>query len=488
MFVCWKLWDTKNTMFPYQTEALEWMKQRESDQHIAGGFLCHEMGLGKTRITVAAIHANPMRTLVVTTKSTVGGWLAELRRQSNFSFDCLEYVKNDTVLTPGRPTAVVATHHSILKTNITWFREQNFDRLVVDEVHVIRNIGTIFWALREITSRIRWGLTATPFNNSTSDIRAYTEFLHPGLPVDEFKNYMLRKCRTDVMNGGPELQNIKHVYNFESIEEERLYDYVSGRIEDTNAWIAANGNRLPRHVRGQMKLLLILRERQAAIHPQIVLDAEKVWRAQMPDVLGNPEDLVKWDPSKVTKFRHIVKMVQVDQAAFKSTMIVTHFNTELVLLRQALQMAGIQVEVLNGKTSGKQRTRMEGYGSSSSRMEIATILDPFLPDDMIRLIQDFVDTPRVLLLQIRAGGVGISLPWVHHVVNMSPDWNPFLELQAVYRAYRINTRHDVQVTSMYFRNTIDTAIQKRQKEKFVKSLEWTGDKPESISEFISMPV
>jgi len=270
----------------------------------------------------------------------------------------------------------------------------------------------------------------------------------------------------------------------------RLYEYVAGRIEDTNAWIAANARRLPRHVRGMMKLTMILRERQAAIHPQIVLDAEKVWRAQMPAVLGDPEDVGKWDPSKVTKFRHIVDMVKADFKKGESTMIVTHFKTELDLLQQALSKAKIRTEVLNGKTTPAKRTAMERYGNPATPTEIKEIIDEttFVPDDVINIIQSFIDGPRVLLLQIKAGGVGISLPWVHHVINTSPDWNPFLELQAIYRAYRINTRHNVRVTSMYFRDTVDTQIQTRQKKKFEESLEWTGDDPKSISEFISMPV
>ena len=478
-------------MFSYQTDALNWMKTRESDHIISGGFLCLDMGLGKTRITATLIRDNLLpRTLVVTTKSTVGGWLAELRRQSNFAFDCLEYIKNNTEITPGRPTAVVATHHSILNENVEWFRAQSFDRIVVDEVHVIRNLGTIFWALRQIPATTRWGLTATPFNNGRSDIQAYTEFLHPGMPVNDFKNYRYRKLRSEVVMGGPELQSHKYVYDFESPEEMRLYDYVSGRIDDTNDWIAANARRLPRHVRNTMKLTMILRERQAAIHPQIVLDAEKVWRAQMPAVLGDPADVGRWDTSKVTKFRHIVEMVKADQKKGESTMIVTHFKTELELLQQALIKAGIKTEVLSGKTPQKQRTKMEGYGNPATPTEIKDIIDEttFIPDDVINIINSFIDGPRVLLLQIKAGGVGISLPWVNHVVNTSPDWNPFLELQAVYRAYRINTRHNVRVTSMYFRDTVDTRIQDRQKLKFEQSLEWTGDDPKSISEFISMPV
>jgi len=84
--------------------------------------------------------------------------------------------------------------------------------------------------------------------------------------------------------------------------------------------------------------------------------------------------------------------------------------------------------------------------------------------------------------------VGLSLPWVDHVIHTSPDWNPFLEKQASYRALRATSRHDVRVTSMYFSRTIDTKIHERQASKFEASLEWTGDAPKTIAEYISMPV
>ena len=488
------------TMFEYQDEALDWMKIRELDPVISGGFLCHEMGLGKTRMMSRLIKDNLVQlTLVLTTKSTIGSWLTELRTQSNFAFDCLEYKKHKTVIRPGRPTVLVATHHSVLKRNNrrwieefgqTWFHEHTFNRIVVDEAHILRNFGSLFADIQAIPSRIRWGITATPYNNRVSDIRAYTQFLNPGLPTGAFKHYMCRRRRSDVVEGGPQLISEKHIYDFETEEENQLYDYVSGRIDDANAWIQDNARRLPRHVRGHMKAVIMLRQRQAAIHPQMVLDAERVWRAQMPAVLGNPEDLESWDPTKVTKFRHIIEMIKQDQANGHCTMVVTHFKLEIDMLYKMLRDTKIRVEVLNGKTKPKDRAKLEGADNSASATEIKDLLDKttFLPDDIINIINDFVGGPRVLLLQIRAGGVGISLPWVNHVINTSPDWNPFLELQAIYRAYRINTKHDVRVTSMYFRDTIDTDIQTRQVLKFQESLKWTGDAPESISEFIRMPV
>jgi SNF2 family DNA or RNA helicase len=111
-----------------------------------------------------------------------------------------------------------------------------------------------------------------------------------------------------------------------------------------------------------------------------------------------------------------------------------------------------------------------------------------MPVDVMNIVESFLFKPRVLLLQIVAGGVGLSLPWVDHVIHTSPDWNPFLEKQASYRALRATSTHDVRVTSMYFERTIDTHIQQKQVVKFEASLEWTGDAPKTIAEYISMPM
>jgi len=479
-------------MFKYQDDAVEWMKGREFAGK--GGMLCHEMGLGKTRMMCRLLRENMLPlTLVLTTKSTVGGWLQELREQSKFAFDVREYKKDKTYIDPTRNTVLVSTHHSILKKNAAWFEARRFDRIVVDEIHVLRNPGVLQTGVSGIPSALRWGLTATPFNNSARDISSYMRFLCEGAAEKEdrskFGDWILRKTREEVFEGGPKIVPKKFVYEFESGEERLMYDYVAGRIDEANAWIAANARRLPRHVRGQMMLLLQLRERQAAIHPQIVLDAEKVWRMQMPDVLGNPEDLGTWDESKVTKFKYIMEMVRADRAKKRSTMIVTHFQTELQLIKARLERAGITPLVINGKTKAKERTAMQTVNGDESNLEMCRkAMFRQLPTDVMNIVESFLVGPRVLLLQIVAGGVGLSLPWVDHVIHTSPDWNPFLEKQASYRALRATSTHDVRVTSMYFSRTIDTQIQQRQAGKFEQSLEWTGDSHRTIAEFISMPV
>jgi SNF2 family DNA or RNA helicase len=439
-------------MFPYQQEAVEWMEEREESG--LGGFLCHEMGLGKTHIVCKHIQKRALRTLILTTKSTVQSWASTLRHYSQFAFDVRLFEKHQ-IIRADRQTVIVGTHQSVFG-GAEWYAEQRFDRIVVDEAHVMRNQGKLFKSIIDLSKTIqhRWGLTATPFNNTESDIDAYMVFLFPDgrPPRAEFHNHFLRKLRKDVVEGGPQLHIHKVVYDFEYPEERMMYDYVSERIDETNDWIARNARMIPWRQRGQMALVLLIRKRQAAIHPQLVLNAEKVWAEQMQDV-------VDWDARKVTKVNKIAELVQQDQAHHKSTMVITHFKCELELLQTRLTEDGVLVKTLTGKTTQKDRLALEQYSGPAC----------------------------VVLLQIQAGGVGISLPWVSHVISASPDWNPFLEKQSIYRAYRINTPHDVYVTAMYFRDTIDISIQERQREKLEKSLLCLNDPLSSILDFVEMP-
>lgn len=479
-------------MFAYQTEAIEWMTVREEDRVTPGGFLCHEMGLGKTRMMCALIDKNPSRTLILTTKSTLEGWAKELRTLSQFRYGVKilddEFVLND------RPIVVIATHHSVFRHK-EWLLQQAFSRLVIDEAHIMRNGGRMFRAFLELGTavRYRWGITATPFNNSDSDIARYVKFLRPldNLPATAFKHYFLRKLRSDVIAGGPTLTITKLVYNFESTEEQNLYDYISGRIDDAHDWIARNARIIPWRQRGHMYINLIMRQRQATIHPQLVLNSEKLWAQQIPGGI----EVGDWNPKKVTKANKILEMVKKDRRAGKSTMIVTHFKEELQLLKQRLEQENIVPKILEGKTTIKDRRKLELHNAGLGPIHTQLLLDSIqrqkgitlLAQDSLNIIQKFIQAPTVLLLQIQAGGVGISLPWVHHVINAAPDWNPFLEKQSIYRAYRINTTHNVEVTSMYFRDTIDIRIQGRQREKLERGRVWMNDDESSISAFVGMP-
>lgn len=66
--------------------------------------------------------------------------------------------------------------------------------------------------------------------------------------------------------------------------------------------------------------------------------------------------------------------------------------------------------------------------------------------------------PPVMLLSLKAGGLGITLTRADHVYILDPWWNPAVEDQAADRAYRIGQENPVVVHRLVARDTIESRI------------------------------
>ena len=71
----------------------------------------------------------------------------------------------------------------------------------------------------------------------------------------------------------------------------------------------------------------------------------------------------------------------------------------------------------------------------------------------------------IFLISIKAGGVGLNLVSAQDVIIYDPWWNPFVEQQAVDRAYRIGQKKTVVVYKLVAANTIEERIIEMQKDK-----------------------
>jgi len=66
---------------PFQPAGVKWLLERETAEGVRGGFLCDEMGIGKTAQLVAMMCRNPLsKTLIIVPKSIVGQWRNEINR------------------------------------------------------------------------------------------------------------------------------------------------------------------------------------------------------------------------------------------------------------------------------------------------------------------------------------------------------------------------------------------------------------------------
>lgn len=75
--------------------------------------------------------------------------------------------------------------------------------------------------------------------------------------------------------------------------------------------------------------------------------------------------------------------------------------------------------------------------------------------------------PNVLLISLRAGGVGLNLTAANHVFMMDPWWSFAVEAQAIDRVHRMGQLHDVMVTRFVVKNSIEVRMLRVQERKMM---------------------
>ena len=86
--------------------------------------------------------------------------------------------------------------------------------------------------------------------------------------------------------------------------------------------------------------------------------------------------------------------------------------------------------------------------------------------------------PKVFLISLKAGGVGLNLTKASYVFHMDPWWNPAVENQASDRAHRLGQESKVFIQRLIMKDTIEEkmmSLKKRKQELFDQVLENTKD-------------
>jgi SNF2 family DNA or RNA helicase len=88
-------------------------------------------------------------------------------------------------------------------------------------------------------------------------------------------------------------------------------------------------------------------------------------------------------------------------------------------------------------------------------------------DERVRAMEALKHDPRceVLLVSLKAGGVGLNLTAAQRVYLMDPYWNPAVENQAVDRIHRLGQTKPVTTVKLVIENTIEARLLEVQKQK-----------------------
>jgi SNF2 family DNA or RNA helicase len=436
--------------FDYQLQAGRSALRRMRGRAI----LADEVGLGKTieaGLILAELRLRGLadRSLVITPAGLVAQWQEELERK--FAVPTVP-AGRETVPAGGEPggpgpgggateidrpvfiASLAAARRDPLLSALT---RQQWDLIVVDEAHRVRAPRSASGKLiRALRSRYLLLLTATPVENRLQDLYEMVSLVAPGLlgtsaqfraahgaggtgPGAEPRNAAaLRKRTAEVM--------IRHrrsevsVLLPQRLAETLLIDPPATE-RDWYADLAAR-----------------IRDQGSAAAPSTRLALRSVARlaGSSPAAAAPTLRKIGWDDLAVragalgSSPKTAVLLDRLRRSAGEKVLVFTAFRHTLDQLAAQVAAAGIPAAVYHGSLPRAEKERA------------------------VTAFRDEVD----VLLSTESAGEGRNLQFCHIMVNMDLPWNPMQIEQRLGRLHRVGQDHDVLLTNLVARGTIEEQV------------------------------
>ncbi|MBI4026613.1 MAG: DEAD/DEAH box helicase family protein [Verrucomicrobia bacterium] len=405
--------------------------------------LSDEVGLGKTIeaglvLKEYSLRGMVKRFLVLTVPSLVDQWEEELLDK----FDLKTATTNHPVFRADPAAfwrdnrAIVASLHTVKQpAHLAHAQKINWDMLIVDEAHYLRNHSSQAWqTVNALPRQFLLLLTATPVQNSLEDLYNLVTLLQPGqLPSPrEFRSRFVNRERPNNPREPEELRRLlgqvmirntrsnagihlpprrAETVIFEADATER--DFWQGWEAELRAKLAAlNAN--------QASLWGRLLLQTAGSSPAAWLDAlrsfpdtaaARCWRERAP-----------LDGSWRKKCDLIGALMKADG----SLVVFTQFLRTQAALAEHLKVAGGPVWVINGQTP---------------------------PPERQPITEQFKKQGGALLLT-HSGTEGRNLQFCHRLVNFDLPWNPMEIEQRIGRLHRLGQKRPVEIYNLVQSSTL----------------------------------
>jgi len=392
----------------YQEHGVAWL-QYLREHHLAG-ILADDMGLGKTAQVLAHLliekHAGrlDLPALVVLPTSLIANWQAEAARIApGLRVLTLQGTRRSRLFASIAEHDVVFTTYPLLWRDVDALRAQRWHLLILDEAQMVKNAGSrAASALRRLNARHRLCVTGTPLENHLGELWAHFDFLMPGFlgdarsftrvwrkPIEEngetlraqllsqrVRPFILRRRKQDVATELPPKTEILRRVTLEG-EQRALYESVRLAADERVRRILQRDS----FAGSQIAILdALLKLRQVCCDPRLVKGVDK------------PATM---ESAKMALLRDMLREL-VDEG--RRVLVFSQFTEMLTLVEVELHELGLPFLSLTGDTAVSAR------GAVVRQFQARTV--------------------PVMLLSLKAGGVGLNLTAADTVIHLDPWWKP----------------------------------------------------------------
>jgi SNF2 family DNA or RNA helicase len=383
---------------------------------------------------------------------------------------------------------LVITSYALVHRDLKDLQTVSWQGVVLDEAQNVKNPeAKQSQAVRQLETQFRIALTGTPVENRLSELWSIMDFLNPGYlgpknffqrrfatPIERYGDtdslktlrslvqpFILRRLKTDrdIIQDLPDKQEMT-VFCGLSSEQAALYQNV---VEKSLTQIEeAEGIQ-----RKGIILALLVKLKQICNHPALFLkeeegresgvgsresggeedggtrgrgDAEKKLKTNNQPLTSDPTQNSEFKAQnsfdrRSGKLQRLEEMLEEVVLEGDRALIFTQFAEWGKLLKAHLErQLGREVLFLYGSTPKKQR------------------------EEMVDRFQHDPQGPRIFILSLKAGGVGLNLTRANHVFHFDRWWNPAVENQATDRVFRIGQTRNVQVHKFVCNGTLEEKI------------------------------
>ena len=294
-----------------------------------------------------------------------------------------------------------------LGTPVVDLEKVDWNRVVFDEAHHLRNNNSRHQSAKKLKGKIRWLISGTPIQNKKRDFYNLCSVLGmvpsfytdpSNLPIIA-RLFILKRTKKHVGIQLPDMNIDKRVVQWANRAEFDLSQEIHSHLKFSNVKFSGTSRQL---LGENTQLSLLLKARQMCVFPGLIKKGVFKKDAELDNT---------------TKIDEVVNSVVQRGNNGCGKLIFCCFRGEIDLIYEKLVNKGMtDVVKLDGRTTGKKRENILNKKNN------------------------------VLILQIQTGCEGLNLQeFYSEVYFVSPHWNPAIEDQAIARCHRIGQTKNVLV-------------------------------------------